>query len=799
MLLDALHLAADLGQFFQAHQNAFLLAQWGRRRAEHMLIGRHVLGHTRLRADHRAVADMNVIHNANLTRDNDVIACAARPGDAHLADQQIVFANPTVVSDLHQVIDLRSGPNSCRLKRAAIHGRAGPDFDIIADLDMPELRDLGVLALMGPVAEAIGADHGVGVNNDAVAHERVVIEHGMRIKRHVITQPAATAHDGPAMQSATGANDGPRTDHGERMNAGVRTDLRGGMHTGERIDSVNGWLGPTLKVLDNGDEGGQRIGHANKGFTRGGRGGRRHDHGGPTVGQVTGVFDKGDVALGGLAERMGTMNNRIGTPNDFPLDERRELSDGNTQGARPFIHESHGSRERADDSLPWKMGQCEFALGPWRRYLCPWRLLPATLKVETLMTPSSVYAIATMDTKGAELAFVAERLTNVGVRVNMVDVGTRDAPAIRPDIARETVAACHSDGAAAVLGQTDRGRAVEAMSIALQTYLMREHAVGRVAGVIALGGSGGTALVCPALRALPIGLPKIMVSTVAGGNVAAYVGCSDIVMFPSVVDVAGLNRVSRQVLSNAAHALAGMVNHPVAIAGDRPAIGMTMFGVTTPCVDAVRRALEAAGFDCLVFHATGAGGRTMEKLVEAGMIRGVLDITTTEVADEVVGGVFPAGPERFDRILAAGVSYVMSLGALDMVNFGAMDTVPQAHRGRRLHVHNPQVTLMRTTPEENRQSARWMATKIHRFATPLTILIPEGGVSALDAPGQPFHDPEADAALFDELQRALERRPNCILRRLPLHINDPRFADALVQAFQSQWAEHAASSFVTSK
>jgi uncharacterized protein (UPF0261 family) len=393
-----------------------------------------------------------------------------------------------------------------------------------------------------------------------------------------------------------------------------------------------------------------------------------------------------------------------------------------------------------------------------------------------------------MDTKGDELAFVAERLTDAGVSVMTVDVSTRDGPTPRPpDVTRATVAACHPNGLAAVLGQTDRGRAVASMAVALREFLVREAAAGRVAGVIGLGGSGGTALVTPAMQALPVGLPKVMVSTVAGGNVGPYVGNSDVVMFPSVVDVAGLNAVSRRVLANAAHAVAGMVNHPPPPSGDRPAVAMTMFGVTTPCVDAVRRALEAEGFDALVFHATGTGGRTMEKLVEAGMVRGVLDVTTTEVADEVVGGVFPAGRERFDAILAARVPYVMSVGALDMVNFGAMDSVPAEFRGRKLHVHNPQVTLMRTTVEENRRVARWIAGKVNRSIAPLTILVPEGGVSALDAPGQPFHDPEADAALFDELDRAVEQTPARAVRRLPLYINDPAFADALVRAFLDLW------------
>jgi len=406
---------------------------------------------------------------------------------------------------------------------------------------------------------------------------------------------------------------------------------------------------------------------------------------------------------------------------------------------------------------------------------------------------AAVYSIATMDTKGDELWFVRGCLHECGLDVIMIDVGTKGEHRIPADVTRQRIAARHPQGVDAVLGQTDRGKAVAAMAVALEAFLREEHANGRVAGAIGLGGSGGTALIAPALRALPIGVPKVMVSTVAGGNVAGYVGSSDIVMFPSIVDVAGINAVSRRILANAANALAGMVKFEGAAAtkenqaAERPAIGMTMFGVTTPCVDTVRKALEAAGFDCLVFHATGTGGRTMEKLVEAGMIRGVLDVTTTEVADEVVGGVFPAGPERFEAILKAGVPYVMSLGALDMVNFGAMETVPEKFRGRKLHVHNPQVTLMRTTPDENRQFARWIAGKINRSTTPATMLIPERGVSLIDALGQPFHDTEADAALFEELERAVEQTPTRVIRRLPMNINDPEFAAALVEAFQAQW------------
>lgn len=407
--------------------------------------------------------------------------------------------------------------------------------------------------------------------------------------------------------------------------------------------------------------------------------------------------------------------------------------------------------------------------------------------------PAEVLTIATMDTKGDELAFVAQRLDSAGVKAITVDVGTQQPPTQSPVIPREIVAACHPRGVSYVLGQADRGQAVTAMGEALREFLLQKLARGEVQGVLGIGGSGGTALICHALRALPVGLPKVMVSTVASGNVAAYVDCSDLILMPSIVDVAGINAVSSRILSNAAHAIAGMVSNLVPALDLKPAIGMTMFGVTTTCVTAVRTALERDGLDCLVFHATGTGGRAMEQLVRSQLIRGVLDITTTEVADEVVGGVFPAGPHRFDAILAARVPYVMSLGALDMVNFGAMATVPEAFRNRRLHVHNPQVTLMRTTVDENRKCAQWIAAKLNRSVAPVTVLIPEKGVSALDAPGQAFHDPDADAALFDTLEQSVNQTPMRVIRRLPYHINDREFSDALVQAFRDQWSSIHAS------
>ena len=401
------------------------------------------------------------------------------------------------------------------------------------------------------------------------------------------------------------------------------------------------------------------------------------------------------------------------------------------------------------------------------------------LKVRLM--PPRVYAVATMDTKGVEIAFVAERIRACGVEVVTVDVGTKEPPTVLPDVSREQVAA--SLPTENVLGHADRGEAVTAISRALVEFLKGEHAAGRLAGVIGIGGGGGTALIAPAMRALPVGVPKLLVSTMASGNVGPYVDCSDLTLMYSVVDVAGINSVSRRVLANAAAAIAGMARNPLPPTGEKPTLGMTMFGVTTPCVEAVRRSLEPRGYDCLVFHATGSGDRAMENLVRSGLIQGVIDVTTTAVADQVVGGVLPCGPQRFEAILDAQIPYVLSVGALDMVNFGAKETVPAQFAGRKLHVHNAQVTLMRTTPDENRQFARWIADKLNRSAAPLALLIPELGLSTIDAPGQPFHDPEADAALFDELERSLHQTERRRIKRLARHINDPEFAAALVEEF----------------
>jgi uncharacterized protein (UPF0261 family) len=390
------------------------------------------------------------------------------------------------------------------------------------------------------------------------------------------------------------------------------------------------------------------------------------------------------------------------------------------------------------------------------------------------------YVVGTFDTKGAELAYVAELAGAAGVTVRTVDLAT-GGQVSQADVTPGEVAAAHPDGAGAVF-TGDRGGAVAAMAVAFERYMVERAARGDVDGVLGLGGSGGTALVTPAMRALPVGIPKIMVSTVASGDVSAYVGASDIAMLHSVTDVSGLNRISRRVLGNAAHALAGACRNPVPAADERPAVGLSMFGVTTPCVQAVTERLGDR-FDCLVFHATGTGGNAMEKLVDDGLLTGVLDISTTEVCDLVAGGMLSAGQGRLDAIARTSVPYVGSCGALDMVNFGAPETVPERYAGRTFYPHNPQVTLMRTTAEECERIARFIAEKLNACAGPVRFLIPEGGVSALDVPGGPFHDPGADEALFATLEAELQQTENRRLLRSRRHVNDPEFADELLAAF----------------
>ncbi|MGH8760791.1 MAG: Tm-1-like ATP-binding domain-containing protein, partial [Burkholderiales bacterium] len=329
-------------------------------------------------------------------------------------------------------------------------------------------------------------------------------------------------------------------------------------------------------------------------------------------------------------------------------------------------------------------------------------------------------------------------------------------------------------------GSTDRGIAVEAMGEAFARYLAARS---DIAGVVGIGGGGGTSIVTAGMRKLPVGLPKLMVSTLAAGDVSQFVGASDVTMMYSVTDVAGLNRISRVVLGNAAHAIAGMAANKVPDAAAKPAIGLTMFGVTTACVTQIVAQL-GNDYDCLVFHATGTGGRSMEKLAESGMLKGVIDVTTTEVCDHLVGGVLSAGPDRLGAIARSRVPYVGSAGALDMVNFWAMDTVPERFRLRKLYKHNPNVTLMRTTASECRAIGTWIAERLNACEGPVRFLIPEKGVSALDTPGQPFYDPKADDALFQSLEKTLRQTPSRRIMRLPYHINELQFSAALAENFR---------------
>jgi uncharacterized protein (UPF0261 family)/ABC-type branched-subunit amino acid transport system ATPase component len=398
-----------------------------------------------------------------------------------------------------------------------------------------------------------------------------------------------------------------------------------------------------------------------------------------------------------------------------------------------------------------------------------------------------VIVAGTLDTKGDELRFIRDQIAGAGVRVLLVDLSTSGGPS-PADVPPHHVAAYYRGGPNAVF-TGDRGAAITAMAEAFEAWIKRHEPVG---GLISAGGSGGSSLVAPAMRALPIGVPKVLISTVASGNVAPYVGPSDIMMLYSVTDVAGLNSVSRQVLGNGAAAIVGMVRARAASVererrpttrGGKPAIGLTMFGVTTPCVDAIVDALEE-DFECLVFHATGVGGQSMEKLVDSGALVGVIDITTTEVCDLLLGGVLPATEDRFGAIARMRVPYIGSCGALDMVNFGPMDTVPERYRGRTLQVHNPTVTLMRTTSEENARIGRWIGERLNRMDGPVRFYLPEGGVSALDSPGRPFSDPTADVELFRALETTVRQTSSRRLIRMPEHINDPRFAAEIAAEFR---------------
>eukprot|EP00238_Polyblepharides_amylifera_P001718 CAMPEP_0196572664 /NCGR_PEP_ID=MMETSP1081-20130531/2664_1 /TAXON_ID=36882 /ORGANISM="Pyramimonas amylifera, Strain CCMP720" /LENGTH=404 /DNA_ID=CAMNT_0041890049 /DNA_START=323 /DNA_END=1537 /DNA_ORIENTATION=+ len=395
-----------------------------------------------------------------------------------------------------------------------------------------------------------------------------------------------------------------------------------------------------------------------------------------------------------------------------------------------------------------------------------------------------------MDSKGEELEFLVKRMRQLGSPVALVDCGVKTPTVQAPDMVSnvavlEGAAVKRSFSEVAAMG---RGEAAAVMSQALVEFLGKEFKLHKVAGVVGIGGSGGTSMITPAMRVLPVGVPKLMVSTVASGNTAPYVGTRDVVMMPSVVDVSGLNTVSTRILSNAASALHGMVSNyniedSTSSAEKRPTVGLTMFGVTTACVDAVRLALKEAHVDSLVFHATGTGGAAMEELVRDGLVGGVLDLTTTEVADYVVGGVMACGPHRFEAAIQAKLPLVLSTGALDMVNFGGVETVPDEFKSRQLLVHNAEVTLMRTTPEENILAAKFIASKLNQSTAPLVLLLPEKGVSLLDAPGMPFYDPYATEALHNTLKAEVIQTDDRRIIRCPHNINDPEFALLAVTTF----------------
>ncbi|QUO47577.1 Tm-1-like ATP-binding domain-containing protein [Halorubrum ruber] len=387
----------------------------------------------------------------------------------------------------------------------------------------------------------------------------------------------------------------------------------------------------------------------------------------------------------------------------------------------------------------------------------------------------SVVVVGTLDTKGEEIGFARDVLRAQGVDVHVVDVGVMGEPEFEPDTGADAVAAAADASLDGLRDAADRGEAVEVMGEGAAAVVSRMYEAGELDGALGLGGSGNTSIATAAMRALPVGVPKLMVSTMASGDTEPYVGATDIAMLYSVADIEGLNQLSRQVIANAALAMVGMVTNDSAVeVEERPTIGITMFGVTTPCVQTAREYLESRGYETIVFHATGTGGRAMENLVEEGVIDGVLDVTTTEWADELVGGVLSAGPDRLDAAGKAGIPQVVSTGALDMVNFGPRDSVPERFDERLFHVHNPQVTLMRTTSAECAELGEIVAEKLNAATGPTALALPLDGVSMLDVAGERFHDPEADAALFDALRRGVSDDVEVI--EADAAVNDDEFA-----------------------
>ncbi|QRV17734.1 Tm-1-like ATP-binding domain-containing protein (plasmid) [Haloterrigena salifodinae] len=392
----------------------------------------------------------------------------------------------------------------------------------------------------------------------------------------------------------------------------------------------------------------------------------------------------------------------------------------------------------------------------------------------------SVVIIGTLDTKAEEIGFARDVLEDQGVDVHIVDAGVMGEPGFEPETTASEVADAAGTTLEHLREEADRGEAMEAMGEGAAEIARRLRDEGVLDGVFGLGGSGNTSIATAAMRALPVGVPKVMVSTMASGDTEPYVDARDVTMMYSVADIEGLNQLSRRIISNAALAMVGMVtNDPDVDAEEQPTIAVTMFGVTTPCVQAVRERLEELGYEVIVFHATGTGGRAMESLVEEGVVDGVLDVTTTERADELVGGVLSAGPDRLEAAGDAGIPQVVSTGALDMVNFGPRDSVPDEFEGRQFHIHNPQVTLMRTTPEENAELGEIIAEKLNAATGPTALALPLEGVSAIDVAGEDFHDPEADATLFDALRSSLDE--DVELLEVETDINDESFAETLAE------------------
>ncbi len=391
------------------------------------------------------------------------------------------------------------------------------------------------------------------------------------------------------------------------------------------------------------------------------------------------------------------------------------------------------------------------------------------------MALRTIAILGTLDTKGEEFAFLRAAIESAGCATLLIDCGVLEPPACRPDIRREQVAAAGGQNIADLTADHDRGASIAAMASGAAVLVRNLFDQGKINGLISLGGSAGTTIGTAAMRSLPAGFPKLMVSTLASGDTRPFVGAKDIAMLYPIVDIAGLNRISRRVLANAAAAIAGMVNQPETTAqSSKPLVAATMFGVTTPCVTAARKILEESGYEVLVFHATGTGGQAMESLIGDGYIAGVLDITTTELADELAGGVMSAGAHRLEAAGSKGIPQIVCPGALDMVNFGPLDSVPEKYRQRKLYVHNPNVTLMRTTPEECAELGRITAEKLNRARGPAAFLMPLRGVSAIDAAGQPFAAPEADARFLEALRKDLS--PRVRLMEIEAHINDPAFA-----------------------